>query len=83
MSPFAIFALVSLCCSAGYLLGVTVRNMTFASQAWQFLRWDENIWGYRTVPSGYESLPQDRILLAVEVNPENFEVLIRGDSNDH
>ena len=75
MSLFMTFVLLSLCCSASYLLGAGMRNAVFESQPWRILRWDPAILGYRVVPDGYDFLPNDRVMMAVEINAETSEVV--------
>ena len=77
MSDFLFFIACSACATSGYLLGAGMRNSAFSSQPWKFLRWDDNSLGYRPVSEDYNPKPNDRMLMALEVDtsdPEEVKV---------
>ena len=75
MSAVWVFVICSITSSLSYLLGAGIRNSIFQSQPWQLLRWDENILGYRVVPENYKVNPNDRVMMAVQVDAETTEVI--------
>ena len=68
MSVFLLLAACSACATSGYLLGAGMRNSAFASQPWIFLVWDKNVLGYRPVLENYNPEPNDKMLMAVQVD---------------
>ena len=74
MSGFVVLVLCSLSTCAGYLLGVTLRNLAFESQPWLLLRWDKHLLAYRSVPDDYTIKTSDKIMMSLELDPDFVEL---------
>ena len=66
------FLYVIISFSLGWTLGSWFRGATFDNLGWQPLRWNPEVFGYRPVAPGQRITRNDKVVMALSMDPELF-----------
>ena len=58
--------------SLGFAAGSWFKHMLWENEDWKLVRWDENIMGYRNVPTGFKLRRNEKVFMCLKVDTEGI-----------
>ena len=60
----------------GFILGCYIgsffKSFAFENQEWRIMRWNQDTFGYRPVPSGVKLFRGDKLIMSLELDSSKF-----------